>query len=485
MGRVVGAVLRGVLSASLMVGAATALSLALGSNAVTAGFVYLISILLLAVWRGFIAGVVGSLLGTVCFNFFFFPPLHTLRIADPQNWVSLGCFLIATLIASRLVFRERERAAEAEGRKREIEALYELCLDLFTAPTMPSGLTAATRRALDTIGAQGGGLVLFGETPAGQGEDWIGSFKDLEMHRLLGGGQSETPPQDGKRWRNARVPVSVGDRQLGWLVAYGTRARVETLESIAKLISLALERERLLAEQARLEALKASDSFKTALLQAVSHDLSTPLTAVLVSIASLKRAVSDRAETAETIELIAAETARLHRRIQNLLDLARLEAHGAKPQREPTPPADLFRAARENLPHITATRRIEARVAPECQDLDVDPSLALEILVNLVENAHRASPAGAPIDLVARVLPGDPDRILLEVLDRGKGLTHPAADSMPEDTPRKGLGLEIARSFAAALDGAVSLHPREGGGACARVELPAARLLGAGHTEGA
>jgi len=159
-----------------------------------------------------------------------------------------------------------------------------------------------------------------------------------------------------------------------------------------------------------------------------------------------------------------------------------------EPRREPTPPADLFRAARENLRPIASSRSIAARVEPDCPDLDVDPSLALEILVNLIENAHRASPGSAPIELAAAPHPSDPSRVRLEVLDRGRGLTEAihrlgALGASPEtpasgDVPRKGLGLEIARSFAAAHDSHVVLLPREGGGVCARIDMPAAEIAG-------
>jgi two-component system sensor histidine kinase KdpD len=488
-------VAQGPIAAAMVVFAATLLSLLAHANPVTAGFAYLISVLLLTIWQGFLAGTLGSILATACFNYFFFPPIGTFHVADPQNWVSLGCFLIATMIASRLVSRERERASEAEIRQREIQALYNLCVDLFTAGTTPGGLEAATSRALTTIGAQGGGLVLPSEgTATDSGEAWVGSPKDLEMHRFLRSAASPPPKGAEKRWRNVSNPITIGGHRVGELVAYGTQATRETLESVARLIALALERERLLTERARLEALDQSDSLKTALLQAVSHDLSTPLTAVLVSIESLKRMLAGDPVTSEAIELIATETSRLHRRIQNLLDLARLQAGSARPNREPTPAADLFRSVRESLPYIASTRRVESRVEAGCPDLDVDPSLALEILVNLVENAHRASPAAGAIELVARPHHEDAGRVLVEVLDRGRGFTPPAtghaprpgnaAAFVPGDIPHKGLGLEIARSFAGALEGTLSLLPREGGGVCARIELPASRLSSAPYAGG-
>jgi len=463
-----------------VVAAATLAGILTGANAVTAGFIYLVAVLGLAVWQGFIAGMIGSVLAAASFNFLFFPPIGTFYIADPQNWIALGAFLIATTIASRLVSRERERAAEAESRQREIEALYELCVDLFTADKAPGGLNAATSRALRTIGAQGGGLIMLTEGSSGDpSEAWIGAPNDLAMHRLLRGDSKEAAATSPKAWRNAHVPVTIGGKEVGILVAYGTRANPETLQSVARLLGLALERERFMAEQARIEALKASDSLKTALLQAVSHDLSTPLTAVLVSLESLKRAIASRSDASEAIEIIGSETTRLHRRIQNLLDLARLEAGQSASRREPTPPADLFRSVRDHLPHITSNRTIEAIVERDCPDLDVDPSLALEILVNLVENAHRASPPGEAIHLVARAPGRGLDRVAIEVLDRGSGLSLPATASprngasLPGDVPRKGLGLEIARRFAAAVGGDVTLGPRDGGGVSALIDFPA------------
>ena len=110
------------------------------------------------------------------------------------------------------------------------------------------------------------------------------------------------------------------------------------------------------------------------------------------------------------------------------------------------------------------------RVNRDCPDVFVDPSLALEILANLIENAHQAAPSESAIELSAFA---HGDRVRLEVADRGPGL-H--AMTEPSDTPHRGLGLEIARSLGSASGGQVTLANRPGGGAIARVDLPAARL---------
>jgi two-component system sensor histidine kinase KdpD len=215
---------------------------------------------------------------------------------------------------------------------------------------------------------------------------------------------------------------------------------------------------------------------KTALLRAVSHDLSTPLTAMTVQVASLQRQLAGQ-PTAKTAGLLVEEVARLKRRIDNLLAMARLETGSIAPRPEPIPPADLFRAARENFG--AADQLFAVRVDSNCQDVFADPSLALEILVNLVENARRASPPGAPVELVAELDLEDPDKVRLGVLDRGPGIPPPA-DSSP-----RGLGLEIARRFAEASGGTVAMQPRSGGGTSAWVSLPSATSPRGGAVAGA
>jgi K+-sensing histidine kinase KdpD len=159
--------------------------------------------------------------------------------------------------------------------------------------------------------------------------------------------------------------------------------------------------------------------------------------------------------------------------------MARLEGGTIRPRPEPTPPGDLFRAVRENLPRVFESRSVTARVEPDCPDAYVDPSLALEVLVNFVENADRVSPAGEPLELFARKHPLAGDQVRIEVLDRGPGIgaIENSSALSPSDVPGRGLGLEIARSLAAASGGSIGLSNRPGGGAVARLDLPAAPAI--------
>jgi len=329
---------RDLVLAGAAIAAATAAGVLLRVNPTTFALVLFTLVLVLAAWRGVSGGILASLLATACLNFFFLPPLHKWHVEDPENWVALGCFLVTSILASRIV----------------------------------------------------------------------------------------------------------------------TRAR-------------------------HAEALRESDALKTSLLRAVSHDLTTPLTAVALQIGQLRRRAGPDLEP--SIDALEMEVGRLRWRIDGLLAMARVEAGALKPSTEPTPPADLFRAVRENLSLIARARPIVVRVEPDCPDLDIDPTLALEILVNLVENAHQSSPAGEPVTLHAQRHPAEPRLVRLEILDRGPGIPVLSPENKPDipsEVGRRGLGLEIAQGLARALRGTVTLANREGGGAVAQVDLPAAAMEATG-----
>ena len=413
-------------------------------NPSTAGFALLIVVLLSSLRGGFVVGIASSIVATLAYNFFFFAPVHTFAIAEPANWIALAAFLITSVIVSRLVIAARLQAAEAEQRRNELETLYQLGLDLFAASRGAGALIEASRRALRLLGGRDAELIL-SATPSDD--------VPREVETPLG--------------RDVYLPLKVSGEAAGTLIARATPASMAALISASRLIALALERERFIEESAHVEALRESETLKTSLLRALSHDLTTPLTAITLQTEALRRQAADDAEIRRAVAGITDETGRLRRRIDNLLSIARLEAGKARPRREPTPPADLFRAARENMPIVFESRPMKLRVADDCPDADVDPSLTLEILVNLIENAHRVSPPHAPIELFAGPHPSAA-QVRIEVLDRGPG--------MPEapDVAQRGLGLEIARALAGVHGGSISFASRDGGGTIVRVDLPAA-----------
>ena len=450
-----------------------------GANPATAGLLFLPAVLFVATWGGLAAGVAAALAATVAFNIFFLPPTGTLHIAETSNWVALGSFLTAAVLASRLVVRGRLQAEKALARATEIEALYRLGVDLFAAESGARGLARTAAEAVRATGAAAGGLALFGDEEEPAVPDWFGELPDETVRQRIASlrihGQTLEFP--ATRGADLYLPLLAGEEPVGALVARGTGATRSALESAARLLALALERDRLLADRAHMEALRESEALKTALLRAVSHDLSSPLTAMGLQIDGLRRALAPRPELAPRLDALTAQLGLLQRRIGNLLSLARLEAGQVVPRPEPLPVPDLVRAARESLSLPRADRPLAVAIDPDCPDLLVDPSLGLEILVNLLENADRASPPGAALEIRGRLHPTIPGAIRLGVLDRGPGLSGlgeregevDAGDVLP-----RGLGLEIAQSFALASGGAVRLARRPGGGTCAWADLPAA-----------
>jgi two-component system sensor histidine kinase KdpD len=463
------------LAAPVAVGLLTLLARLAGANATAAGVLYLVVVVGVAAWGGWQAGVVASLLATVCLDLFFIPPFGRLTIADPGDVAALVSFLAAAVLSGRLVARARRQAEEADVRRREVEILYELSFSLFTATQREGSLGEAAARTLSALGARSGVLQLSPSPGAPSGATHvIGDVAQpldrpaVERARDL---RSILEVGPAGEERIVYLPLLVGGLLAGVLVARGTPASRKVLESAGRLLALAVERERLLATAAHLAAVRASESLKTSLLRAVSHDLRTPLTAMQLGLEGLHRNLQENAEAAASFRDVAREQERLTRRIDNLLALARLEAGVAQPHPEDVQPGELFRTARESLALVLGERPVEVRVDRECPDLWADPALAVEIVVNLLENAARAAPPDLPLELAAGPDPDDPASVRLEVLDRGPGLPM-------EEKRSGGLGLLIASGLATANGGTLALLDRPGGGTIARLILPAAPTLG-------
>lgn len=474
----------GCITAVLLIGAATLIGLWARLNTAGEGFLLLLAVLLTASrWPLWVA-TVAAVLATLSYNFFFFTPVGTLRVEDPANWIALSSFLAASLLANRLLARERRQAAMALASRSQVEALYGLSLELLRGRSGLRDAGEAAVRSIRSVGAVSGGVVLFGTSPQQQqvvawtgdppGDDLEDVMAGVGRHRRV----EEIPSRFG---RDLCIPLSAGGRVSGVLAARGTNMSRAVLESIATLVAFAVERELFIMERAHLEALRESNEIKTSLLQAVSHDLNSPLTVLTVETEALARELAPEHEMSRRVAAIREQTAQLQRRIGNLLSLARFEAGIVNPHREPTPVADLFRSARESVAMVVQARPLQTSVALDTPYADVDPSLALEIVVNLIENAHRISPPGQAVELASERSPEDPSRVWIEVRDRGPGFSPSQQKALRRigfsDSDSRGLGIELVRRLAQLSGGTVEWFPREGGGTIARVDLPAAALL--------
>jgi two-component system sensor histidine kinase KdpD len=257
------------------------------------------------------------------------------------------------------------------------------------------------------------------------------------------------------------------------------RARRRLLPALASLLGVAIDRERLASEAFEAEALRRSDTMKTALLRAVSHDLRSPLMAILTSAGALAHGELslDPADRRELTETILGEAERLDRLVSNLLDLSRLEAGAAEPQPGVLVIEDLVLQTLDGIE--AAGDRIEVSLPDdESVRVRVDLHQIERVLANLIENALHYSPPTEPVRVQVSATASE---VLVRVIDHGPGIAPGEAQRIFEPFQRgsrtraargAGLGLAIARGFAEANGGRVWAESREGQGTAFVLALP-------------
>jgi two-component system sensor histidine kinase KdpD len=404
------------------------------------GALYVLAVLPVAIFWGTALAAVVSVASMLVFNWFFLEPKHSFHLQESQNWLALAVYLAIAFAVSALAARARTRGDDAEQRRAEAHALAEAALDLLRGRTLDEELGRLAALTAGVLGVEGARLEL-GQQPPQEGEQAL-------------------PVEAGLRW----VATLFVDEEA----TLDEAVRRRFLPSLAALLAVVAERSRLEAEALEAEALRRSDALKTALLRAVSHDLRSPLTAILASadaLASpgLSLAPEDRLALAETIQ---GEAARLDRVVGQLLDLSRLEAGAVEPHRELWHVDELVGQALAGLG--TDASRVRLEIRPETPPVEVDAAQVERVLANLIDNALHYSPPGSGV--LVRAEPGATE-LRLHVVDRGPGLPAEERDALFQPFRRgsagplgSGLGLSIARGFAEANGGRVWAQDDPAGG---------------------
>ena len=417
------------------------------------GVVYLLGVVIVSAFWGLWFGVGMSVLSAAAFNFFHLPPLGRFTIADSRNWVALGAFLVVAVATSSVSELARARAVEAERRRAEADLTAEMARVLLARAGVEDALAPIGRRLAAVFGLPWASITL------------------LE--------------QGGDARRDA-FPLSVGERRLGTLmVPSGLRPSVaarlleRVVPALAAVLDVALERERLVAEAVETEALRRSDAVKTAVLRTVSHDLRSPVTAMVAAGAAVRAPEVTVAERDELGGLVVEEGARLSRLIDDLLDLSKLEAQSAAPQLAECSVEEVVDAALAAQPSDSV---FDVRIEPELRSVRADFVQIERALANLLENASRYS-NGGPVIVRARQAGG---RAVIRVIDRGPGIPVAEQERIFEPFYRgparpgeahtgSGLGLAIAKGFIEANGGRVTVESTPGQGTSFVVELPIAQ----------
>jgi two-component system sensor histidine kinase KdpD len=447
----------------LLVGGITAICWAIHVNATAAALALLLCVLGAATVSGLADAILTSVAAVLALNYFFLPPVGTLNIADPGNWVALFAFLVTAVTASQLSARAQQRAREALMRKQESEKLYNFSRALLTEESVEVqfGLREAARifeltriayydRAHDEVLA----------SPV--------SDVTAPLRRMLAEvAESEEPRTEGSL---TLLPVRLGRAAIGSLAIEGDDLTKEVRESIATLIAINQERVQTLERIAAAEAARKNEQLKSTLLDGLAHDLNTPLSAIKTSVTTLlTHEFRTDANRNELLAIIEEETDRLHRVIGEALMLARVESDKVNLDRTPIAAAELMARA------VQGCRADPERIvieSPEGFVVDVDGELFSLALRQLIENAGRYSPHHSPIEVSSRY---DPPTASFVVRDHGDGIKHGEREKIFERYHRgsagqrtkvgTGMGLAIARAIVEAHGGKIWADNAAGGGA--------------------
>jgi two-component system sensor histidine kinase KdpD len=461
----------------------------------TIAMLYLLCVVITAYLWGLGPAILVSVLGVLAFDFFHVPPYLTFAVGDTQYIFTFLAFLLVGVVISYLASRVRRQTEMARQRERQTAALYALGRDLAMANDLKSYIRAITKRAKETFGYEAmvflpdvqnkETLKPYAEGPnVTVGENELAAAIWSFQHQAMAGRGTDTLPNAKARY----LPLVTARGIVGVLALSVTETaeltieRERLLEAYADLAAVALE-SILLGEEARnAQVLRDTEKLQTALLNAVSHDLRTPLVSIIGALSSLqeKGMKLDNAAKRNLIGVAHEEAERLNHLITNLLDVSRIEAGAIRISRQPSDVQDLVGTALEQMSDRVRARPIKIDMPTELPLVFVDFGLIVQTLVNVLDNALKYSPADSPIDIKGRKVA---DEVHIEIADHGVGI--PPQDLLhvfdkfyriqrPDNVAGTGLGLSICKGIIEAHGGRIAAENRRGGGTIIRLVLPVA-----------
>jgi two-component system, OmpR family, sensor histidine kinase KdpD len=451
------ALLAGALEVVLATAVATALVAALQSSAPPAGLgsIYLLAVLEVAIRRGERAALASAVLGVLTLNYLFIAPRHRLAIAHTQDLIELIVFLIAAIVVGRLAAAGRQRAAEAESR----------------------ALVATAREREATLLAEAASAILAGQSLEAQLEN-IGA----RVAKATGASHARVNVEPVPSPVGDEVSFSLGASPRVWLYIAGDtgwdRSEIERIaEPLARLIDVALERERVAQQAAEAEAAKQAEVARTAILHAISHDLRSPLTAITTAASALRAAAVTPTERSELIDVIDEEGVRLAHLVDDLLDLSKIQAGAVLPRPDWVDLHDVVASAAR---HIRPAHPIEFALPVDLPLVQADAAQLERVFSNLLENAVKFSPDDSPVRVSGGAAAG---RVTIRVTDQGRGIPsqhrahvfEPFFRGRGDAASGSGLGLAICRGFVEANGGRIMLQTGTDRGTSFAVSFPFAR----------
>lgn len=457
-------------------------------NPTTVALSLLLFVLVIAARWGLRYAVTMSLAATACYNFFFLPPVGSFTINDPQNWVALLVFLGVSVLASRLSERIREEAREARDRQREVEVLYDLSREMLLTENVAELLNAIPSTVARVLGASRVLLFLLDGERVYRSKSSGGSSggRELNAHVIEVSQMKELahlPTVTAIREHQGRaIPLRTGVRTRGVLAVQGVDLSDKTMEAIGGLVSVSIDRAQALEEVTRSEAAKSSERLRGVMLDSITHELRTPLSAIKSAVTKLLgEGALGVGERVELLTAIDEESERLNHLVAQSLEMTQLDTQEIHMSLEPQAPGVLIRRAMEGCEGMLTGRTVRVTVPERLPMVEADPVWIEKVLSNLLENAVNYSPAEQPIFVSAEV---HGEFVAVSVADRGMGI-----DAMDQAlifdkffrgrthrqrVPGTGMGLAICRAILEAHHGTIEVTSQPGQGSVFTFRLPVA-----------
>jgi two-component system, OmpR family, sensor histidine kinase KdpD len=442
----------GVLAVLLSVAVATAVIYPLKqlTPVLSLGVLYVLAVVVVSTFWGLVFGICTSVLSAAAFNFFHLPPGGRFALADESDWVALLAFVVVAIATGLVAELARARSREVELRRDEADLSAEMAQLLLGGAQLEDALALTSARLAAAIGVASAEISLTAEQPDGDSLVFALRSSDGPIGALL------LPPTLSSAER-ARVAERV----------------VPSLESI---LAAALNRAQLQAEVVETAALRRSDELKTAVLRSVSHDLRTPLTAILMAATALDADAPTSEHVGDVREQVLDAATRLWRLIEKLLDLSVLQAGRAEPRSVWYSIDEVLQEAIEQASGQAVAFKLSVEAGMPL--LQGDPAQLERALANVLENAARYC-GERPVSVRARNVRG---RIRVLVVDEGPGipageqerifLPFYRAPNAVSDHPGSGLGLAITRGFIELNGGRISVESQPGQGSSFLIEFP-------------
>ena len=457
-------------------------------NPTTMALVFLLGVLGISATWGLQQSVFMSVIATLAFNYFFLPPVGTFTITDPQNWIALFAFLATAVTASELSERARRGARSAIERRQELERLYAFSQLLLSSDSPPELLNLIPRYIVESFGVRSAAISLSSRTDVYRSGPNIDGLEAnaLQLICLRGEPRIEAANQ------LAFMPLRMGMRVVGCLGVAGSTLSRQTLEAIGSLVAISIERAGAVEKLSRAEAARESEQLRSVLLDSVTHEFRTPLTAIKASVTSLlgspkgpgSGSESDSSghsdeERHELLTIINEESDRLNRLIGEAAEMAQLDANKVEFRFEPSPIAPVVSEARDELKQLLVQHPVEVRIPSDLPTARMDSPHIKEVLVHLIENAAKYSPVGAPIRITAEAKDKD---LTVSVADRGPGIDDFEQSLVFEKFYRgrnqrvqvhgTGMGLAICKAIVEAHGGRLGVTSQLGHGSVFYFSLP-------------